>query len=67
MHNNRVGSVVDSEKTVFQGSDEMMLNTLIGGLRPPVPRVRRPLAAAVSLPRSPECYSEIFGNSVVRF
>ena len=28
MHNNRVGSVVDSEKTVFQGSDEMMLNTL---------------------------------------
>ena len=29
MHNNRVGSVVDSKKTVFQGSDEMLRNTLL--------------------------------------
>ena len=31
MHNNRVGSVVDSKKAVFQGSDEMLRNTLIRG------------------------------------
>ena len=37
----------------------------IGGLRPPVPCARRPLAAAVCLPSPYGCYSVCFKNSVV--